>query len=64
MSADICVSLPVIYLFFKETTKKSLEDIDLLFGRPVLDAAGEGTADGAEKDAGIAVTVENTSGTN
>lgn len=62
MSADICVSLPVIYFFFKETTKKSLEDIDLLFGGPVLDAAGEGTADGAEKDAGIAVTVENTSG--
>jgi hypothetical protein len=61
MSADICVSLPVIYFFFKETTKKSLEDIDLLFGGPVLDA-GEETADGAEKDRGTAVTVENTSG--
>jgi hypothetical protein len=29
---NICVTFPVIFFFFKETTQVSLEDIDLLFG--------------------------------
>lgn len=29
---NLCVTLPVVYFFFVETTKVSLEDIDLLFG--------------------------------
>ncbi|KAJ5748818.1 uncharacterized protein N7511_010514 [Penicillium nucicola] len=29
---NLCISLPVIYFFFRETKQKSLEDIDLLFG--------------------------------
>lgn len=29
---NICVTLPVVFFFFVETTKVSLEDIDLLFG--------------------------------
>lgn len=29
---NICVTLPVVFFVFKETTKVSLEDIDLLFG--------------------------------
>lgn len=29
---NICCTLPVVFFFFKETTKVSLEDIDLLFG--------------------------------
>ncbi|RJE18102.1 MFS sugar transporter [Aspergillus sclerotialis] len=33
---NMCVSLPVIYFLFKETTQKSLEEIDLLFGGPAL----------------------------
>lgn len=33
-AVDMCVSLPVIYFLFKETTQKSLEEIDLVFGGP------------------------------
>ncbi|KAL1964158.1 hypothetical protein VTN77DRAFT_7246 [Rasamsonia byssochlamydoides] len=33
---NVCVTLPVIYFFFKETKQKSLEEIDLLFGGRVL----------------------------
>jgi len=33
---NIVVTFPVIFFFFKETTKVSLEDIDLLFGERAL----------------------------
>lgn len=33
---NICVTLPVIIIFFKETKKLSLEEIDLLFGERAL----------------------------
>lgn len=33
---NICVTLPVIVIFFKETKKLSLEEIDLLFGERAL----------------------------
>ncbi|KAL2865936.1 sugar porter family MFS transporter [Aspergillus lucknowensis] len=33
---NICVTLPTIYFFFKETKQKSLEEIDLLFGDRAL----------------------------
>lgn len=33
---NICVTFPVIFFFFKETTQVSLEDIDLLFGERAL----------------------------
>lgn len=51
----------MIYFLFKETTQKSLEDIDLLFGGPALGVAEEiaGTqehGEGTEKEAGIAVS--------
>lgn len=29
---NLCVTFPAVFLFFKETTKVTLEDIDLLFG--------------------------------
>lgn len=37
-SADVFVTIPTIYLFFKETKQKSLEEIDLLFGGRTLGA--------------------------
>jgi MFS family permease len=33
---NIVITFPVIFFFFKETTKVSLEDIDLLFGERAL----------------------------
>jgi hypothetical protein len=33
---NICVTFPVIFFLFKDTTQVSLEDIDLLFGEPAL----------------------------
>ena len=32
------ITLPVVYFLFKETTQKSLEEIDLLFGERALGA--------------------------
>jgi hypothetical protein len=33
---NVVITFPVIFFFFKETTKVSLEDIDLLFGERAL----------------------------
>jgi hypothetical protein len=33
---NICVTIPVVFFFFKETKQVSLEDIDLLFGERAL----------------------------
>ncbi|CAG7981303.1 unnamed protein product [Penicillium salamii] len=33
--SDICISFPVIFFLFQETKQKSLEEIDMLFRRPV-----------------------------
>jgi sugar porter (SP) family MFS transporter len=33
---DICVTIPIVFFFFKETKQVSLEDIDLLFGERAL----------------------------
>lgn len=38
LSPDVIVTIPTIYLFFKETKQKSLEEIDLLFGGRALGA--------------------------
>ena len=35
-SWNIVVTIPTIWFFFKETNKKSLEEIDLLFGERAL----------------------------
>lgn len=62
----MCVSLPVIYFFFKETTQKSLEEIDLLFGStsgmsPKKTAKPADLGQAAEKETGITVAnVEHT----
>lgn len=64
---DLCVSLPVIYFFFRETKQKTLEEIDLLFGDQVLGRIPEerGVQMPTEKDekdemGASAVNVENT----
>lgn len=67
---DILVSLPVIHLFFKETTQKTLEEIDQLFGGSTLDILPKDTRkmgpdilrvdEGKEEDTGI--SVENVEG--
>lgn len=67
---DICITLPVIYFFFKETTQKSLEEIDLLFGQSAVGVVPEGMEETAtsaedqekEKESGSAVVVENSTG--
>lgn len=33
---DVCVTIPTIFFWFKETNQKSLEEIDLLFGGRAL----------------------------
>lgn len=33
---DVCVTIPTIFFWFKETKQKSLEEIDLLFGGRAL----------------------------
>ncbi|KAL4945158.1 hypothetical protein BDV06DRAFT_47857 [Aspergillus oleicola] len=52
---NICVTLPVVYLFFVETKQKSLEEIDILFGGRALGTLPE---DIATKDADVVVTTE------
>jgi hypothetical protein len=52
---DICITLPVIYFFFKETKQKSLEEIDLLFGGRALGTLPENVAEKAE-ETGVSVT--------
>lgn len=55
IETDICVTLPFIYLFFVETKKKSLEEIDVLFGGRALGTLPE---DVAAKDVENDVTSE------
>ncbi|KAL4864660.1 hypothetical protein BDV12DRAFT_9068 [Aspergillus spectabilis] len=52
---NICVTLPIVYLFFVETKQKSLEDIDLLFGGRALGTLPE---DITTKDSDVVVTSE------
>lgn len=33
---DVCITIPTVFFFFKETKQKSLEEIDLLFGGRAL----------------------------
>jgi MFS family permease len=42
---NICVTIPVVAIFFKETKQKSLEEIDLLFGGRALGTLPENLAD-------------------
>jgi len=60
---NICVTFPVIFFFFKETTKVTLEDIDLLFGERALgtlpdDLHKEGMTRTAEHDEPTRETVQ------
>jgi hypothetical protein len=43
---NICVTFPVIFFFFKETTQVSLKDIDLLFGERALGTLPEDLSKG------------------
>ncbi|KAL3479200.1 general substrate transporter [Aspergillus californicus] len=43
-SWNICVTLPIVYLFFVETKQKSLEEIDILFGGRALGTLPEDIA--------------------
>jgi hypothetical protein len=64
---NICVTFPVIFFFFKETTQVTLEDIDLLFGERALGTLPEDLSKGivvqtlgkTEAEAETAETVEN-----
>lgn len=58
-SADLCVSFPVIFFFFRETKLKTLEEIDLLFGQ-VPEIISESDELEMEKDVGMSATIENT----
>lgn len=40
-SLDVCVTIPTIFFWFKETKQKSLEEIDLLFGGRALGALND-----------------------
>ncbi|KAL4928480.1 sugar porter family MFS transporter [Aspergillus undulatus] len=52
---NICVTLPVVYLFFVETKQKSLEEIDILFGGRALGTLPEEIA---AKDSDVVVTTQ------
>ncbi|KAI2866612.1 hypothetical protein CBS12448_908 [Aspergillus niger] len=66
---NVCITLPTVYFFFKETNQKSLEEIDLLFGGRALgmlpeDVAAKGGTVETEKaeETGVSViNVEHTS---
>jgi hypothetical protein len=47
---NVCITIPVVALFFKETKQKSLEEIDILFGGRALGTLPE---DLANKDPGM-----------
>lgn len=69
IETDVCITLPTVYFFFKETNQKSLEEIDLLFGGralgmlPEVVAAKGGTVETekAEETGVSVINVEHTS---
>lgn len=58
---DVCITIPTIFFWFKETKQKSLEEIDLLFGGRALGALSDNLDSKALEleSAGTARQVEN-----
>ncbi|OQE88665.1 hypothetical protein PENNAL_c0016G02010 [Penicillium nalgiovense] len=61
IALDVCITIPTIFFWFKETKQKSLEEIDLLFGGRALGALSDNLDSKALEleSAGTARQVEN-----